>query len=124
MTGADHAPVWALIADVPAGAAASYGMIASLAPGGGPRQVARALRHAPAALSLSWHRIVTASGVPADHSGAVRQLALLRKEGVVIKKNGAVDWRQSRWRGPSPEWMARTGADPLEIMEIVAGWSC
>lgn len=116
----DPAPIHDLIFDVPAGAAASYGMIASLIPGVGPRMVARALRTAPK--GLPWYRIVTSSGAPADHSGAVKQRELLRKEGVIIKKNGAVDWKQSRWAGPSPAWLARTGADPLAIMEITAGW--
>lgn len=110
-----------LIFDVPAGAAASYGMIASLLPGVGPRQVARALRAAPR--GLPWYRIVTASGAPADHAGAEEQRRRLKKEGVAFRKSGAVDWTQSRWTGPSPAWIAQAGADPLEIMEIVAGWA-
>ena len=117
---ADYAPIYALIRDVPAGAVASYGMIASLVPGVGPRQVARAMRSAPK--GLPWYRIITASGAPADHSGAEEQRRRLKKEGVVFKKTGAVDWAQCRWKGPSPAWMAKTGADPLEVMEIVAGW--
>jgi methylated-DNA-protein-cysteine methyltransferase-like protein len=118
----DYAPIHDLIRDVPAGAAASYGMIASLVPGAGPRQVARALREAPRGLQLPWHRIVTASGAPADHSGAAEQRRRLKKEGVAFRKNGAVDWSQSRWQGPSAAWIAKTGADPLDVMEIVAGW--
>ncbi|MEO1250739.1 MAG: MGMT family protein [Pseudomonadota bacterium] len=117
----DPKPIHDLIFDVPAGAAASYGMIASLVPGVGPRQVARALRAAPK--GLPWYRIVTSSGAPADHSGAEKQKRLLKKEGVQFRKNGAVDWAQCRWAGPSPAWLAKTGRDPLEIMEIVAGWS-
>lgn len=120
--GADYAPIYDLICDVPEGAVASYGMIASLVPGAGPRQVARALRHVPAGMVLPWHRILTASGAPADHSGAERQRRLLKKEGVAFKKNGAVDWAQCRWKGPSSAWLAKTGADPLEVMETVAVW--
>jgi len=118
---ADYAPIYALVRDVPEGAVASYGMIASLVPGAGPRQVARAMRTAPK--GLPWFRIITSSGAIADHGGAVRQRARLKKEGVSFKKNGAVDWAHCRWAGPSPAWIAKTGADPLEIMEIVAGWA-
>lgn len=117
---ADYAPIYALVHDVPAGAVASYGMIATLVAGAGPRQVARAMRTAPK--GLPWFRIITSSGAMADHSGAQEQRRRLKKEGVQFKKNGAVDWAQCRWAGPSPAWIAKTGADPLEVMEIVAGW--
>ena len=118
---ADYAPIYALVHDVPEGAVASYGMIASLVSGAGPRQVARAMRTAPK--GLPWFRIITSSGAMADHSGAEEQRRRLKKEGVTFKKNGAVDWAQCQWAGPSPAWIAKTGADPLEIMEIVAGWA-
>ncbi len=109
-----------LIRQVPKGEAASYGMIASLIPGVGPRQVARAMRSAPN--DLNWHRIVTASGAPADHSGAEEQHRRLKKEGVAFKKNGAVEWTSCRWKGPSQNWIDQSGRDPQEVMEIIAGW--
>ncbi len=118
---ADYAPIYALIRDVPKGSVASYGMIASLLAGVGPRQVARALRMAPK--GLPWFRIITSSGAMADHSGAEEQRRRLKKEGVAFKKNGAVDWSGCRWKGPSPAWIAKAEADPLEVMETVAGWS-
>jgi len=117
---ADPSAIHALIFEVPAGEAASYGMIASLIPGCGPRQVARALRSAPK--GLPWHRIVTASGAPADHSGAEEQRRRLKRERVAFRKNGAVDWARSRWRGPSQEWIDKSGRDPHELMEIIASW--
>ena len=117
----DYAPIYSLIRDVPKGSVASYGMIASLVAGVGPRQVARAMRMAPK--GLPWFRIITSSGDMADHAGAEEQRRRLKKEGVAFKKNGAVDWAQCRWQGPSPAWIAKSGADPLEIMEAVAGWS-
>ncbi len=116
----DYAPVYALIRDVPKGEVASYGMIASLIAGVGPRQVARALRAAPK--GLPWHRIITSSGAMADHDGAGRQRRLLQQEGVAFKKNGAVDWAQCRWRGPSQAWIEATGADIETVMEVIAGW--
>lgn len=113
--------IHALIAEVPKGEVASYGMIASLLPGVGPRQVARALRSAPA--GLQWFRIITASGAMADHDGAARQRALLRKEGVAFRKSGAVDWTAHCWRGPSQKWIDKSGRDIHDVMEIIAGWS-
>jgi methylated-DNA-protein-cysteine methyltransferase-like protein len=112
--------IHALIREVPKGEAASYGMIASLLPGVGPRQVARAMRSAPK--GLAWYRIITASGAPADHSGAEEQRRRLKQEGIVFKKNGAVDWAQCRWRGPSQQWVDRNGRDIEAVMEIIAGW--
>lgn len=116
----DHKAIHALIFEVPKGEAASYGMIASLIPGVGPRQVARALWTAPK--GMPWFRIITASGAMADHEGAARQRALLKMEGVSFRKNGAVDWPACRWRGPSQKWIDKSGRDPREVMEIIAGW--
>lgn len=116
----DYDAIHDLIREVPKGEAASYGMIASLLPGVGPRQVARAMRSAPK--DLKWYRIVTASGAPADHSGAEEQRRRLKKEGVAFKKNGAVDWECCRWKGPSQKWVDKSGREIEEVMEIIAGW--
>ncbi|MEZ5893023.1 MAG: MGMT family protein [Parvularculaceae bacterium] len=116
----DVAQIHELIREVPKGEVASYGMIASLLPGVGPRQVARAMRSSPK--GLAWYRILTASGAPADHEGAVRQRELLRKEGVVFRKTGAVDWSQCRWRGPTQKWIEKSGMDIETAMEVIAGW--
>ena len=116
----DYAPIYALIKDVPKGEVASYGMIASLLSGVGPRQVARAMRFAPK--GVPWFRIITSSGAMADHAGAEKQRRRLKREGISFRKNGAVDWESCRWAGPSQEWLDKNGADPIEILEIVAGW--
>ena len=116
----DYSSIHALIREVPKAEVASYGMIASLIPGVGPRMVARALRSSPK--GLPWYRIVTSSGAPADHDGAAKQRRLLKEEGVAFKKNGAVDWRAHRWRGPSQKWIEKSGADIETVMEIIAGW--
>jgi methylated-DNA-protein-cysteine methyltransferase-like protein len=117
----DYEPIYALIREVPKGEVASYGMIASLAPGAGPRQVARALRFAPK--DLPWFRIITASGAMADHSGAARQRRLLKAEGVAFRKSGAVVWSAHRWRGPSQEWIEKSGRAFEDVMEVIAGWT-
>ncbi|GJL94673.1 MAG: hypothetical protein DHS20C05_10780 [Hyphococcus sp.] len=116
----DNAAIYALIDEVPKGEVASYGMIASLLSGVGPRQVARAMRFAPK--GLPWFRIITSSGALADHAGAEKQRRRLKREGVTFRRNGSVDWAAHSWRGPSPVWIAKTGADPTDIMEIVSGW--
>lgn len=110
-----------LIREVPKGEVASYGMIASLIVGAGPRQVARAMRTAPD--DIKWYRIITSSGAMADHSGAEEQRRRLKREGVAFKKNGAVDWTAHRWRGPSQKWIDKSGRDIHDVMEIIAGWS-
>lgn len=117
----DVKPIHDLIRQVRKGEAASYGMIASLIPGVGPRMVARAMRTAPK--GLAWYRIVTASGAPADHSGAHEQRRRLKAEGVTFRKNGAVDWSKHRWRGPSQTWIEQNGLSIEDAMEIIAGWS-
>lgn len=117
----DYKAIYSLIREVPRGEVASYGMIASLVPGVGPRQVARAMRSAPD--DLPWYRIITSSGAMADHSGAEEQRRRLKKEGVAFRKNGAADWGAHRWRGPSQKWIAKNGADIHGVMEIIAGWS-
>ncbi len=117
----DYNAIYALIRDVPKGEVASYGMIASLLPGVGPRQVARAMRSAPN--GLPWYRIITSSGAMADHSGAEEQRRRLKKEGVAFRKNGAVDWSKHRWRGPSRKWIDKSGADIHDLMETISSWS-
>ncbi|MFZ5619040.1 MAG: MGMT family protein [Pseudomonadota bacterium] len=117
----DPTAIYRLIAEVPKGEVASYGMIASLVPGVGPRQVARAMRTAPK--GLAWYRIITSSGAMADHSGAEEQRRRLKKEGVAFKKNGAVDWSVHRWKGPSQKWIDKSGADIHDVMETIASWS-
>jgi methylated-DNA-protein-cysteine methyltransferase-like protein len=95
-------------------------MIASLITGVGPRQVARAMRSSPK--GLAWYRIITASGAPADHSGAEEQKRLLKKEGVVFRKNGCVDWSAHRWSGPSQKWIDKNGLGLHDVMETIASW--
>jgi methylated-DNA-protein-cysteine methyltransferase-like protein len=116
----DNAIIHRLISEVPKGEVASYGMIASLIPGVGPRMVARAMRFAPN--GLAWYRILTASGAPADHSGAEEQRRRLKAEGVAFRKNGCVDWTAHRWRGPSQKWIAKSGLEIEDVMETIAGW--
>ena len=118
----DPGQVYRLVAEVPKGEVASYGMIASLLPGVTARMVGRALSHLDGAADTPWHRIVNASGAIAVRSGAAEQRARLLEEGVPFRKNVHVDLKRCAWRGPSGRWIAKSGMDPVDVMETIAGW--
>lgn len=92
--------IWRVIAAIPPGRVASYGQIAALAGlPRGARQVARALRQAPAELGLPWHRVLAVNGriaIPASSAGHRTQIRRLRAEGVVMN-DGRVNMRVYRW---------------------------
>ena len=118
----DYKQVYALVREVPRGEVASYGMIASLLPGVTARMVGRALAHLSDGTRTPWQRIVNSSGAIAERPGAGEQRKRLVKEGAPFRKNGNVDIKRCLWRGPSQKWIDRNGRDPLEVMEITAGW--
>ena len=118
----DNRLIYKLVADVPRGSAASYGMIASLLPGVGPRQVGSALGKLSDRSRTPWHRIITSSGAIADRVGAERQCRKLKSEGVGFRKNGHVDIAAHRWAGPSSIWIEQSERDPIDIIEIISRW--
>ena len=118
----DNKKIYALVREVPKGKVASYGMIASLLSGVGPRQVGSALAALKPGSRTPWHRIVQSSGGIADRVGAQIQRDKLTREGIAFRKNGAVDIANHRWRGPSPVWIFETDRDPSDVMEIIARW--
>jgi methylated-DNA-protein-cysteine methyltransferase-like protein len=89
-----HQAIWTAVAALARGQVAAYGEIALRA--GLPRRarlVAQALRTAPAALALPWHRVIRADGRIAfapGSEGFVRQRRLLRAEGVLVADDGRV----------------------------------
>lgn len=93
--------IWETIADIPPGAVANYGQVAEIAGvPRGARQVAYALRHAPAGLELPWHRVILSSGrsaFPAGSHAFRRQRDRLAEEGVVMR-SGKVDMNRYRWQ--------------------------
>ncbi len=118
----DYNIIYALIKEVPKREVASYGMIASLLPGVTARMVGRALSHLPGDSKTPWHRIVNAAGAIASRASAGEHRRRLLAEGVAFRKTGNVDIAAHIWCGPSPVWIAKTGADPVEVMEIIASW--
>lgn len=92
--------IWETIADIPPGRVANYGQVAEIAGiPRGARQVGYALRHAPTAMKLPWHRVVQSSGASAFDTGSRSyrlQRDRLADEGVKMC-NGRVDMRRFRW---------------------------
>ena len=80
---------WHAIATIPRGRVCSYGGIARAAGyPGQARRTAYALRVAPAALHLPWHRVLGAGGriaFPKGSSGFREQARRLRAEGVPVR---------------------------------------
>jgi methylated-DNA-protein-cysteine methyltransferase-like protein len=109
-TEARYQRIWRVIAAIPPGQVASYGQVAELAGiARGARQVARALRYAPAQLDLPWFRVLRADGriaMAPDSSGVRRQRKRLTAEGVLVNA-GRVNMRTYRWAPSSDEILLR-----------------
>ena len=82
--------IWAVVAAIPRGRTQSYGGVARAAGlPGRARMVGRALKEAPRALALPWHRVVTASGriaFPVGTRPYVEQVRRLKREGVIVMR--------------------------------------
>ncbi len=104
--------IWKAVAEIPYGQVASYGGIARRA--GAPRRaryVGHALKVAPAALKLPWHRVLNARGalnLPAGSRAHRLQRRLLEEEGVVFRR-GRVDLEQGAPDLDALLWRPRRG---------------
>lgn len=88
--------VHSLVAAIPLGRVSTYGDIAALAGLSSPRIVGWIMRTDSS--DLPWHRVIRASGRPAQHL-ATRQLELLRAEGV-LSVDGRVALSEIRYEFP------------------------
>lgn len=88
--------VRSLVAAIPLGRVSIYGDIAALAGLSSPRIVGWIMRTDSS--DLPWHRVIRASGRPAQHL-ATRQLELLRAEGV-LSVDGRVALSEIRYEFP------------------------
>ncbi|MEQ6323078.1 MGMT family protein [Mycobacterium canetti] len=88
--------VRALVAAIPPGRVSTYGDIAAVAGLSSPRIVGWIMRTDSS--DLPWHRVIRASGRPAQHL-ATRQLELLRAEGV-LSVDGRVALSEIRYEFP------------------------
>jgi methylated-DNA-protein-cysteine methyltransferase-like protein len=97
-----HQSVWKVVSEIPSGHVLTYGEVARLS--GMPRaarRVSQALRRAPRAMELPWHRVINAQGkisFPEDSSGWMQQKDKLENEGVLFL-NGKVDLDRFGYRG-------------------------
>jgi alkylated DNA nucleotide flippase Atl1 len=103
-----HDRVYAVVADVPAGAITTYGDVAARL---GLRSAARQVGYALAALpdgrdDVPWHRVVNARGElsrRSDGAPSKRQSRRLRAEGIEVTREGCVkafDLRRHVFDGP------------------------
>src|ERR1700722_2431940 len=97
VTDAQVERVRALVASIPAGRVSTYGDIAAVAGLSSPRIVGWIMRTDSS--DLPWHRVITASGRPAQHL-TTRQLELLRAEGV-LSVDGRISLSEVRYEFPS-----------------------
>lgn len=97
-----YAAYYAVIAEIPRGAVATYGQIARLAGRPGrARQVGYALHALPPGSPIPWQRVLNARGelsLPELGGRKSRQRRLLEREGVRFDVRGRVDLRRYGWR--------------------------
>jgi len=65
----------------------------------------------PRAAKVPWQRIINRTGGISTHGSSQRQL--LEAEGVEFDEKGKVLMERFRWAGPSKEWAAKHGFNPL-----------
>jgi methylated-DNA-protein-cysteine methyltransferase-like protein len=103
------ARVWQVVRAIPRGATASYGEVARRA--GLPRRarwVAVALKAAPGALRVPWHRVIGANGRIAFPAGSRlhrEQARRLRAEGRTVAKGRVVAAARGARPGDLDEWL-------------------
>lgn len=94
--------VYDIVSRIPEGQVATYGQIALMA--GNPyasRIVGYAMHSAPARRNLPCHRVVNKAGKLAPEAvfgGQDKQRALLLKEGITFKADGAIDMEKHLWK--------------------------
>ena len=91
--------IFSAIRSIPPGKVASYGQIATIAGlTRGHRLVAKALHNSPK--DLPWYRVIRADGhcgMAKDSEGFIKQMSLLKSDGVMNKK-GRIDMKRYQWK--------------------------
>lgn len=94
--------VYDIVADIPEGQVATYGLIALMA--GNPyasRIVGYAMSKAPSYRNLPCHRVVNKEGGMAPGNvfgGQEVQRSRLEKEGITFRENGCINMERHLWR--------------------------
>lgn len=90
--------VFDAVRDIPPGRVASYGQVAALVEGCGPRQVGYALHALPDAHDVPWHRVLNArGGISLPGEAGARQRRRLEAEGVAFDARGRVELGRFGW---------------------------
>ena len=100
MTSDVYKRIYAQIKRIPRGRVATYGQIALLARGSGPRQIGYALHALREGHGVPWHRVINAQGRVSARSGSDHdelQRALLEAEGVSFDGRGRIALDRYRW---------------------------
>ena len=100
MTKSFHQRAIDTIKKIPKGKVATYGQIAAYAGNSrGARQVAYILHSSSRKENLFWHRVVNSKGGISlkPGSGYEIQKQLLKKEGIIFKKDNCIDLKRFLW---------------------------
>jgi methylated-DNA-protein-cysteine methyltransferase-like protein len=111
--------IYQVVTEVPRSKVATYGQISDIVDCS-PREVGYAMAALPPASALPWHRIINRHGrISARRDGQpdAEQRRQLQKEGIIFDARGVIDLSIYGWLGPSWEWLARYGFDPLPLIK-------
>ena len=111
--------IYRVVAEVPRGQVVTYGQIADIVDCS-PREVGYAMAALPPTSTVPWQRIINRHGrisARSDGQPDAEQRRQLRKEGIIFDTLGVIDLSVYGWRGPSWEWRAKYGFDPLPLIE-------
>ena len=111
--------VYQVVAVVPSGQVATYGQIANIV-GCSPREVGYAMAALPPASNVPWQRIINRHGrisARSDGQPDPERRRKLREEGINFDTRDVIDLSVYGWHGPSWEWLAKHGFDPLPVIE-------
>jgi methylated-DNA-[protein]-cysteine S-methyltransferase len=96
--------IYALLRKVPKGKVTTYKDLAHAAGSGAYRAVGQVMRCNPDAPATPCHRVVASNGSIGGFFGDTkgepiqRKIALLKKEGVIVKNNKIVDFEKKRYQ--------------------------
>lgn len=97
--------IYAQVNAIPPGRVSTYGQIAKLVGGCGPRQVGYAMAHLPPGSTIPWQRVINSKGEISprkEGSGSKAengQRQRLAAEGVIFNRHDRIDLKRFGWPG-------------------------
>ena len=95
--------IYSVVRQIPSGKIATYGQIAKIVDRCTARMVGYAMAALPPNTDVPWQRVINYKGeisIRSRGDGSLRQLRLLKAEGVKFDMRGRVNLRKVRWAGP------------------------